>query len=1817
MKHPVLNRSLTLLFLLALLLGLVVALPGSPSAVQASQAKQGDADGGGSSVTAASDKALQKFDKDLQKLAQTGGGDQVFIRLLTEEASVAWPDYVKVIPRAIPDEMTGLTVWVGRVASGSLAKLASLDVVIEARLVQASGPIPRFLPEDATPVQPSEALRQRLLEAKSSGSGATPTTIQGTTGWWDVGPGHLSKAAWEKGYTGDGVVVADIDSGVDFCHPDLYGTWKVYDVTDSRNSTYAGIPNYYNYYDGWPLALSPISNYALIYDEFYNGEMTDLNTFAYGLTKFADTRTTGVGETISFDNTVYTTTGTAWYGTKYHIGYHPDTSLEYYVNGERVGVLVVDEDGDDVFESVYVDLNNNKDFSDDARTDIDSPTACWDYDEDGYSDISGGLVYFIADGYHWPQGMDWWWNPGAYPMFFTAPGNGDLVAFMFDDPLGPAAAHGTLTASGIVGQGRIDGDPSVWGSSEIRPSWKPSGVGGMIQGAGKDTKIIAIGDSYINFEDSTETAWYFAEFGVDGYGDTNDGAQITSNSYGSSGTDNDEWDVRSRLLTRLNTRPYYRTHASCLGPIIPPATLPACDNTYGQRVAHVFSTGNGAPGYGTNAPPSASTAIAVGASTQMGSTGWDSISGPSQIVWGDVVPWSNRGPTSMAGLAPNVTADGAYAAGAVVLNAWGDGWTAWETWGGTSRSTPVAAGNLALIYDAFMQNTGTYPTWEEARELIMSGASDQNYDIFQQGAGIVNADKATDIAGGLGGLHVSPASWNVGDYLGTEYLAFAKIAAPGDGDSQIFNLTNYNSTTAQDFSVQSNALTEISSKEIDLSAAAANESAYLFGRPDYLIDVSQYAPGGVIPAGTVLMTAELLQPFDEWEPQGDEDVSNNNNWRALWYSHTDLNGNGRLWNDANANGAVNEGEQDSGEYVRFSYGFNAHTYRQVSVKDPLNADRWKDGIYLGLQHRNRQDALVPVTHLTLRITFYEKSSCDWLTVSTPGGTTVGAGSTGSFNAVVAIPTDTPYGLYECAIDFSSNNNVTAIPVILNVAYSGDLTSETVTLGGEAKSDTPYDNSFVRGAQDWTWRAESGDWRFFFIDQSATPDPGTFLIVKDVWDDVAPETDIDSIILGPTNGAYVNVMSPFTFNYGDFSTTDPATFGPYRLEEIARSVYNYLGDGAWGFDTATGGNTEYVAAAFESDGLHEVMQHTVRYEGDKFEVGFEKTLSTLEGPSDSDLTYTNFFTDDISFSTTLTHTTGLEVEVFGKSTTGENYTGLVIEQDPTPSNACDFEAGGFYTYTATLPANVAEFLAHVNVGSNDLDLFLYYDADSNGSFSCPAERITSSTNSAGTDDEVEVSFPAAGTYMVAIEGWDVSGGSTTFSWYWQRTDLDNTIAMRNTDLALNPSHPATFELYNVDPTACDPSAYDCNDGIMYVGFPEAPHLFSIPITVDYAGPNLESKSEKTVSDSIAGIGDELTYTINLTNTSATYPATGAMVTDTLPTGLEFGGFVSANGATYSSSLDAVLWTGDVAVSDTESIVFTATVASDVPDGTKIANDADVNNGEGYVFTLDAAETVIHNAVFNSSTKAVDKDTAAPGEELTYTVVVDNGSKFDDPNATMVDTLPGHTTFVSTTTPGAVYSSTLDAVLWEGSVDGGDSYTITFKVEIDAPLTSGAIITNTATVGDGYGSEWETKPVTTTVAGAGELIIEKFATENRVTTGELITFTVHLVNTGDASTTVTVTDTLPASLDLVGNPTIVLGPGLVSHTGDTITWTGTLESGYLNTEVIIRYVATPTAGVSACQAVSNTAEYEDDQGNSAETSTSFEVCGRLYFFPFVGK
>ena len=495
---------------------------------------------------------------------------------------------------------TGVVAIIGYATPAELVKIASDATVLQLQLPQSIVDPPRPADTDAAGI-----LNANIQPAinMQPGSGPAPE------GWFHTGQQiHGSQQAWNKGYTGQDVVYMSNDSGADYCHADLHGTWA-YD--DKGGSPYYGLPMMFDSY-----------SQLLLFNDLVFGT----SFLSAGATDYADTSRTTSGATFSYrpiggsQTHTYRTSGTSRSGT-YHYGSHPDNTLaanaailsSFFGNGaavpgERAAILVVDENVPGVYDTVYVDLNYNFDFRDDTparlpRNFANQEAACLDYNNDGLNDVSGGLVYFVSDGVNPIPSMAWLWGPVVY-------GPGDFVAFHVMDSLGsPGGNHGMGTTSVAVGQGVVSG--SVFAG----PGGPPQANGqGLVVGPGRDVGSTQNGDFYASA--FAEDASLYGVFGYDGAPYSSDEVQIISNSWGSSGVDNDGWDSQSQLIDAIN-------------------------RSFGVYTTQLFSTGNGAAGYGTTSPPSPSSGISVGASTLYGSIGlFESIGSENQIVGGDPMSWS-------------------------------------------------------------------------------------------------------------------------------------------------------------------------------------------------------------------------------------------------------------------------------------------------------------------------------------------------------------------------------------------------------------------------------------------------------------------------------------------------------------------------------------------------------------------------------------------------------------------------------------------------------------------------------------------------------------------------------------------------------------------------------------------------------------------------------------------------------------------------------------------------------------------------------------------------------------------------------------------------------------------------------------------------------------------------------------------------------------------------------------------------------------------------------------------------------------------------
>ncbi|MCZ7568113.1 MAG: S8 family serine peptidase [Ardenticatenaceae bacterium] len=1333
-------------------------------------------------IKTASDSATAKIDTDLIPAVEA--------QVTTDEAVVIishpGTSFGNLLPRAVtrPDQDDGQQVTLAIVPANQLVKVATLPGVIRIEKAVGGGssyaPLPSDPGYDVKRAPTLEERKQQMAALKAMDKGwSEEVKAQGQTGkggaqptgWFDVRDGHESSAAWKKGYTGKGVRVAVIDDGVDFAHPDLMGTWATVPETTSAVTTPSP-------YAGWVMAFDPYSMLLYAFDGYFgthfvaDGASWYINTSETprvvrdfdGTTRLAYTPLAGEDGSRSFEH-VYTLNDTSRSGV-YHIGSHPDDNL-LAVFGERVAVLLVDEHTRGVYDTVYVDLDNDYDFRDEKPVTLMDPVSYRDMNGDGYTDISGGAIYYIADG-NLPLPVSDWLYGFGYPGYPPVPGNGDMVAFT--GALDEGYTHGTQCASNVVGQGMINGLAPAF--RDLPGDGKPNGV---VQGAAPDAALVNIGNIY-TVDSAATDAWLFSIYGYDGYRQSGDEVHIGSNSFGYSATDNDGWDYYSRYAERTIRR--------------------------GRYTQLLFATGNGAPGFGTVTAPAPPSGLGIGASTQFGSTGWDSITDTNQILHGDIIRWSNRGPGARGDQGVSVTADGAYAAGDEGINYFGfDGWYSWATWGGTSRSTPAAAGNLALVYQAFWDRHHRWPNWDEARAIFMSGATDQNYDVFVQGAGTVNADRATDVAAGRTGGYVTPDSWQVGDFRGEEHPAFARIIMPSQTDVQSFTIAN-----DSDFPISATLaartfeqLPEATYRFTRTSAPVSRESSYNFNAPDYLYKLDTNR----IPADADLMIVRLAVPFSQFDGNGD--YNPDQLWRALVYNWTDINGDGNLWEDADGNGVVTHPnkvpyephnidgspeldwartEIDQYEYVRFSYGHAYNNLQEVWVQEPRA--RMADGLFIGLQH-NFRTAAIPQTDLTIEVTFYKKVDWNLLHLASTE-ITVPANDTASFQATASVPPDHAYGLYEGAIEvtqtslrrqdnvvyfplvmqaarraaasgggtpagvpagFSLVTDRAIVPVVVNVA--AEMTGTMVFGGSEAGQTTSlYNNGGIRGGFDWSWRNESGDWRFFFFDVPSAPAEGTQFIVRSEWADSMP-TDLDALIFGPTSDRFSDPNHPD--NSGS-NWADPAWYGPYTLETVAASENTYFGSGKWRFRTATGGPAEWITGPI-TEGLHAMVNHNVLYKGDQFSVPFTDTVSTLSvAPSEINITGSNQPNTcvDVSFSAGL-DLNGFSAEGFGLSRP-VMVEGTARQDDPNDPATSSY----YYEFTLDHASRVT-----VNTGGasgNDIDLYLLYDANKDGEFDFDTEILAASTTS--TDEEtVTVIAPADGTYRAYVHGWNVPTGSATF------------------------------------------------------------------------------------------------------------------------------------------------------------------------------------------------------------------------------------------------------------------------------------------------------------------------------------------------------------------------------------------------------------------------------------------------------------------------
>jgi uncharacterized repeat protein (TIGR01451 family) len=356
--------------------------------------------------------------------------------------------------------------------------------------------------------------------------------------------------------------------------------------------------------------------------------------------------------------------------------------------------------------------------------------------------------------------------------------------------------------------------------------------------------------------------------------------------------------------------------------------------------------------------------------------------------------------------------------------------------------------------------------------------------------------------------------------------------------------------------------------------------------------------------------------------------------------------------------------------------------------------------------------------------------------------------------------------------------------------------------------------------------------------------------------------------------------------------------------------------------------------------------------------------------------------------------------------------------------------------------------------------------------------------------------------------------------------------------------------------------------------------------------------KTVNPKVVGtIGQQITYTLVAENKGQN-ESTATTVTDTLPAGLSY---VSNDAGCNTSALPTITCDiGALAKGGSTTIHVVGAVDGSIT-GAFIRNTATVS---GPLFDPDATnnEASAPLEVEPLSDLAVDKvatvSTAKPGEDVTYLIKAENKGPTTDPFTQVTDTLPAGLQYVSDN--GGCDTSALPTITCDvGTLAKGQSLVITLVAKV---LAAGGTISNTAQV-SGINPDPEaandTSTASLTVEPVSDLAISKTASAATAKPGETLTYTLGVENKGASeSPTVTVTDTLPASLDYVSDD----GGCTVSAGREITCELGPLASGATKTIHVLTAVAASAGGAIANTAVVSGPNFDPEPSNDQSIATT---------------
>ena len=361
------------------------------------------------------------------------------------------------------------------------------------------------------------------------------------------------------------------------------------------------------------------------------------------------------------------------------------------------------------------------------------------------------------------------------------------------------------------------------------------------------------------------------------------------------------------------------------------------------------------------------------------------------------------------------------------------------------------------------------------------------------------------------------------------------------------------------------------------------------------------------------------------------------------------------------------------------------------------------------------------------------------------------------------------------------------------------------------------------------------------------------------------------------------------------------------------------------------------------------------------------------------------------------------------------------------------------------------------------------------------------------------------------------------------------------------------------------------------------------------------------------GTALPYTVTVTNSGPSDAASVVMV-DTLPSGVTYVSAIPDQGTCAEAGGIVTCALGSVANGTSVDIVITVDVASDVVAGSSLVNTATVSSAAAdpdISNNSDSESTVVDASADVSITKVDSVDPATAGAPLTYTLSVANAGPSDAVSTTVTDTLPAGLTYVSATPGQGTCSESAGTVTCAlGSIADGDVVVISVVTSVDADVSDGSTIVNTAsassptfdpTLGNNADAE------STGIAALADLAITKSDAVDPVVAGTPLVYTIMVANNGASDAqSVTITDVLPANLSFVSAAS---SQGSCAEAAGTVTCAlGTIVAGDAVSITLTTGVAesaTGTIGNTASVASATTDPVAANNSDSETTTIKVEA------------